>query len=98
MLLAALGGLAKIKRDLPSPSLDGQFFVIILILESAKLTLYLATREAGLNKVALASKLGKQEGEVRRMLDLDHQTKISALEDALLHFGKRIASEVQQAA
>lgn len=97
-LLAALGGLAKLKRALPAPSADGQFFVVVPMLESAKLALYLAMREAGLNKVTLAHKLGKQEGEVRRMLDLDHQTKISTLEDALWHLGKQIASEVRQAA
>jgi antitoxin HicB len=97
-LLAALGGLSKLKRDLPEPSVEGQFFVIVPILESAKLALYLAMREAGLNKVTLAHKLGKQEGEVRRMLDLDHQTKIGTLEVALWHLGKQIASEVRQAA
>jgi antitoxin HicB len=97
-LLAALGGLAKLKRDLPAPSAGGQFSVVVPMLESAKLALYLAMREAGLNKVTLAHKLGKQEGEVRRMLDLDHQTKIGTLEDALWHLGKQIASEVRQAA
>ena len=97
-LLAALGGLAKMKRGLPAPSAKGQFFVVVPMLESAKLALYLAMREAGLNKVTLAHKLGKQEGEVRRMLDLDHQTKIGTLEDALWHLGKQIASEVRQAA
>jgi antitoxin HicB len=97
-LLAALGGLAKLKRGLPKPSAEGQFFAVVPILESAKLALYQAMREAGLNKVTLAHKLGKQEGEVRRMLDLDHQTKIGTLEDALWHLGKQIASEVRQAA
>jgi antitoxin HicB len=97
-LLAALGGLTKLKRDLPEPSAKGDFFVVVPMLESAKLALYLAMREAGLNKVTLAHKLGKQEGEVRRMLDLDHQTKIGTLEVALWHLGKQIASEVRRAA
>ncbi len=97
-LIAALGGLAKLKRDLPEPTAEGEFFVVVPMLQSAKLALYLAMREAGLNKVTLAHKLGKQEGEVRRMLDLDHQTKIGALESALLLLGKKVASEVRQAA
>ena len=97
-LLAALGGLTKLRRTLPVPSADGQYFVVVPILQSAKLALYLAMREQGFNKVTLAHKLGKQEGEVRRMLDLDHQTKIGTLEDALWHLGKQIASEVRQAA
>jgi antitoxin HicB len=46
----------------------------------------------------LARKLGKHEGEVRRMLDLDHETKIGALENALWHLGKQLTSTVRQAA
>jgi antitoxin HicB len=98
VLLAALGGLAKLKRDLPEPSAKGDFFVVVPMLQSAKLALYQAMVEAGLNKVTLAHKLGKQEGEIRRWLDLDHQTKIRTLEGALWHLGKRIASEVREAA
>ncbi len=97
-LLAALGGLAKLKRDLPEASVAGRFFVIVPVLQAAKLALYQAMREHGLNKVTLAHKLGKQEGEVRRMLDLDHQTKIGSLENALWQLGKQIASEVRAAA
>jgi antitoxin HicB len=98
VLVAALGGLAKLKRDLPEASATGQFFVVVPVLQSAKLALYQAMREHGLNKVTLAHKLGKQEGEVRRMLDLDHQTKIGSLENALWQLGKQIASEVRAAA
>jgi antitoxin HicB len=97
-LLAALGGLAKLRRDLPEPSAQGKFAAVVPILQSAKRALYLAIREFKLNNVTLAHKLGKQEGEVRRMLDLDHQTKIGTLEGALWHLGKQIASEVRQAA
>ncbi len=97
-LLAALGGLTKLKRDLPAPSAAGDFCVVVPILQSAKLALYQAMREAGLNKVTLAHQLGKQEGEVRRMLDLDHSTRVESLEQALGHLGKRIASEVREAA
>jgi antitoxin HicB len=98
VLLAALGGLAKLKRDLPEASTNGRFFVVVPVLQSAKLALYQAMREHGLNKVTLAHKLGKQEGEVRRMLDLDHQTRIGSLENALWQLGKQIASEVRAAA
>jgi antitoxin HicB len=98
VLLAALGGLAKLKRDLPEASAKGRFFAVVPMLQAAKLALYQAMREHGLNKVTLAHKLGKQEGEVRRMLDLDHQTRIGSLENALWQLGKQIASEVRAAA
>lgn len=95
VLLAALGGLAKLKRAIPEPSeAQGQAAIVVPMLESAKLALYQAMREQGLNNVTLARKLGKQENEVRRMLDLDHETKIGSLENALLLLGKQIASEV----
>ena len=98
VLLAALGGLAKLRRDLPIPSPRGDFFVVVPMLPSAKLALYQAMREHGLNKVTLAQKLGKQEGEVHRMLDLDHQTKVGTIEIALRQLGKQVASEVRAAA
>jgi antitoxin HicB len=95
-LLAALGGLAKLKRAIPEPSkAHGHAIVVVPMLQSAKLALYQAMREQGLNNVTLARRLGKQENEVRRMLDLDHETKIGSLENALRHLGKRIASEVR---
>ncbi len=98
VLLAALGGLMKMRRPIPEPTAVGDSFVVVPMLAAAKLALYQAMREQGLNKVTLASKLGKAEGEARRMLDLNHQTKISALESALLHLGKQVATEVRQAA
>jgi antitoxin HicB len=99
-LLAALGGYGKLKRDLPVPSRQraGQFVVAVPMLQSAKLALYQAMREAKLSNVTLARKLGKHEGEVRRMLDLDHETKIAALESALLRLGRQVAIEVRRAA
>jgi antitoxin HicB len=98
-LVAALGGLVKVKRDIPEPSpADAGPVVVVPMLRSAKLALYQAVREDGLNNVSLARKLGLVEGEVRRMLDLDHQTRIGTLEKALWQLGKQMASEVRSAA
>jgi antitoxin HicB len=98
-LLTALGGLEKQRRDIPEPSRARHRPVVVVpILQSVKLALYQAMREHGLNKVTLSRKLGKAENEVRRMLDLDHQTRIGALEDALRLLGKQIAAEVRLAA
>lgn len=97
-LIAALGGIAKLRRDLPEPSEKGDFFVVIPMMQAAKLALYQAMREHKLNNVTFARRLGVQESEVRRMLDLDHQTKIGTLEKALWQLGKQVASEVRAAA
>ena len=96
---SALGGLEKLRRDIPEPSKPRHRDVVVVpVLLSAKLALYQAMREHGLNNVTLSKKLGKAENEVRRMLDLDHQTKIGALESALQQLGKQITTEVKLAA
>jgi antitoxin HicB len=98
-LLAALGGLMKQRRDIPRPSAtEDRPVSIVPMLPAAKLALYQAMRERGMNNVALARELGLLEGEVRRMLDLDHQTKIGTMETALRWFGRQMASEVRHAA
>jgi antitoxin HicB len=98
-LLAALGGLEKLHRDIPEPSKPRHRPVVVVpVLQSAKLALYQAMREHELNNVTLASKLGKAENEVRRMLDLDHASRIGALEDALRLLGRQMAVDVRLAA
>ena len=98
VLLAALGGLVKMRRDIPEPSAaDARPVVVVPMLQSAKLALYQAMREEGLNNVTLARKLGAGGGG-RRMIDLDHQTRIGTLEKVLWQLGKQMASEVRRAA
>ena len=97
-LLAALGGLMKLRRDIPVPTSASGSAIVVPVLSAAKLALYQAMRDHGLNNVMLARKLGLLEGEVRRMLDLDHQTKVGTLENALWQLGKQITSEVRAAA
>ncbi|MSP02851.1 MAG: type II toxin-antitoxin system HicB family antitoxin [Acetobacteraceae bacterium] len=99
VLLAALGGLMKLRRDIPTPTASGGgLAVVIPMLQAAKLALYQAMREHGLNNVTFARKLGLLEGEVRRLVDLDHRTRIGTLEHALWQLGKQMASEVRRAA
>src|SRR5207248_2774653 len=57
---------------------------------AAKLAVLEAFAEAGITKVELARKLGKDEKEVRRILDPRHPTKLGALVDALRVLGKRL--------
>jgi antitoxin HicB len=54
-------------------------------------------RNSGLTRVALASRLGKAESEVRRMLDPYHGTKLPALEAAMNALGKRFVLSVEEA-
>ena len=65
---------------------------------AAKLAMLEAFAEAGLSKSELARRLGKDEKEVRRILDPKHQTKLAALDDALRALGKRLVVGVETAA
>jgi antitoxin HicB len=64
---------------------------------AAKLAFVQAFHESGLTRVALAKQLGKAEGEVRRMLDPYHATKLPALEAGLRALGKRLVVTVEAA-
>ena len=97
-LLAALGGFAKLRRDLPVPSEEGEFFVIVPVLQSAKLALYQAMREQGLNNVTLARKLGVQEGEVRTDARSRPSDKDWDAGKGPVATRKQVASEVREAA
>ena len=61
VLLAALGGLMKLRRDIPMPAkAKDRPVVIVPVLQAAKIALYQTMREHRLNNVILAGKLGKQ--------------------------------------
>ncbi len=64
---------------------------------SAKLAFITAFAESGLTRVALATQLGKAEGEIRRMLDPYHATKLPTLEAGLRALGKRLVITVEAA-
>jgi len=54
-------------------------------------------RASGLARVALAARTGKQETEVRRMLDPDHTTKLANMEAGLRVLGKQLVVMVRDA-
>ena len=93
---------AKDGRDLPSDTVDpveGRAIQVpVSAAVSAKLAFIEAFRKSGLSRVALAQKIGKAEGEVRRMLDPYHGSKLAALEEAMHALGKRFVLTVEEAA
>lgn len=52
-------------------------------------------KKAGLKKVQLARRLGIEDYAAHRLLDMDHPSKVPALEKALAYFGKRIVVTVE---
>ena len=94
----ALAGCMVRREDIPVPSpARGRPTVGPGALIAAKAALFVAMREAGMSKSALARRIGCQEGEVRRLLDPRHASKIGRLEQALAALGKRIFVEVRAA-
>lgn len=62
---------------------------------AAKLALLIAFAEAGLSRSELGRRLGKDEREVRRILDPMHPTKVNTLDAALRSLGKRLVISVE---
>jgi antitoxin HicB len=82
----------------PSPPKRGQPCAVLPPQVTAKLAIYQAMRNAGLSQTALAERLGCDPRQVRRLLDLDHRSRLDQLEAALAALGKRLVLEVQDAA
>jgi antitoxin HicB len=87
-------------EPIPTPSRPkrGQACAVLPPMAAAKLAIYQAMREANLTQSALAEKLGCDPRQVRRLLDLDHHSRLDQLDAALAALGKRLVIEVQDAA
>lgn len=95
-LLAALGGYIELRQVPPRPSAGhGRPCVTLDILASAKLALATAMLESGMSNVALATALKVSEKIIRRLLDLDHVSRIDRLEHALACVGKQLEISVR---
>lgn len=98
-LEVALLGHMKDGADIPAPSTGkaGDELVPVGAQTAAKLAFYTTFRSSGLSRSALARKIGKDEAEVRRMLDPYHATKLPALDDAIRAMGRRLTVELEPA-
>jgi antitoxin HicB len=100
--LALLG--AYYARDLPLPTPDrsahegGSFeWVGVPPAAVAKMAFIDAFKASGMTRVALAARLGKNEAEVRRMLNPTYGTKINTLEAGLRALGRKLVIRVEAA-
>lgn len=95
----AIAGRIHEELDIPPPSafLDGEVAISVPTQTAAKAALYLALREAGITKVALAEALGCSEVLVRRLLDPRHNSRIEAIEQALAVLGRGLEVGVKVA-
>lgn len=86
----ALAGRIDDGESIPVPSKKkrGEYLVSAPLQTVMKAAVYLAMEESGISKVELARKIGKDEKEVRRILDPHYGTKLPAMEQVLNTLGK----------
>jgi antitoxin HicB len=86
-------------RDLPLPSpvKRGEHTVPLPAPLAAKAAVYHAWKEAKVSKTELARRLGRNEIEVRRILNPRHGTKLDQLEEAAKALGGRLTVAFEQA-
>ena len=91
-LSEALASCILDNEEIPEPSKaeKGEVLVAPSALIAAKAALYVAARESGLNKTALAKKLQVSEAVGRRLLNPRYQTKIVNIDNALKSMGKKM--------
>ncbi|MEO1132797.1 MAG: type II toxin-antitoxin system HicB family antitoxin [Cyanobacteria bacterium J06639_1] len=79
------------RLEIPTPSdvSESDHLVPVPLQMALKAALYVAIRESGFPNTHVGDLLGKDEKEIRRMLDPHHGTKLSTLERALRALGKR---------
>jgi antitoxin HicB len=98
-LVAALSFYAEQRQPLPRASpANGRPEAEVSALVAAKLALHDAMVANGVSNVALAARLGLDEGAVRRLRDPLHRSHIDQVAAALRMLGKRISVEVRDAA
>lgn len=96
--IALLTYLAQ-SRPLPKPRRrSGLVNVAVEPEVAAKIAVLEGFRESGLSKTELARRLGKDEKEIRRILDPDHPTKLGPLKAALAAVGRRMVIGFERAA
>jgi antitoxin HicB len=88
----AIAGRIRRGDPIPEPSsTPDRWRVPVPAQTAAKAALYLALQETGISKSELASRLGCDEKEVRRLLDPRHPSKLPRIQRALASLGKGLA-------
>ena len=95
-LEAALEYRVREGLDIPEPSVPavGQPLVSPPVHTALKAALHVAMREARVSKSELARRMGLDEKEARRILDLRHPTRLPTMERALRALGKHVEVRV----
>jgi len=99
-LLVALSGYMDERRSIPSGSKPkrGERVVEVPPMQAMKLAIYQAMLEQHVTQAALAVRMDIDGRQVRRLLNLDHHTRLDHLLRALEVLGKRVSVDICNAA
>jgi antitoxin HicB len=95
---AALAGYVLDRQGIPAPSTpaQGEYLVPVAALVAAKLALRSAMRSESVNNAELARRLHVSEGAIRRLVDMDHASRMDGVIAALTVLGAGIIIEDQR--
>jgi antitoxin HicB len=88
-------------RNLPLPRVTRMKGLVPIAVEpevAAKLAVLDVFRASGISKSELGRRLGKDEKEIRRILDPRHATRLATLTQALRALGRRLVMGIESAA
>jgi antitoxin HicB len=99
-LIVALTGYIEDRRDIPPPSKakKGQKLVHLPPQIAMKIAIYQSMRDQRMTQTSLGECMGIDGRQVRRILDLDHNTTLSQLASALKCLGKELIIDIRDAA
>ncbi len=99
-VVVALSGYMNEHRNIPKPSLpaDGQKTINLPPQIAMKLAIYQGMRDQGITQASLGRRMNIDDRQVRRILELDHNTTLSNLVGALKALGKELVIDIREAA
>jgi antitoxin HicB len=100
-LVMAIGDLIKQGKELPQATTRrGRKYRWIKLpaLAGVKMELYRELKSSGVRKAELARRLGISRGNMDRLFDLHHSTRLELLEAAFAVLGRRLSIGVEKAA
>ncbi len=99
-LVLMLSARMEDREPIPGPSKPkrGQSVVALPPLVAAKISIYQGMQERGITQAELARRLGRDDRQVRRLLDLGHHSRLDQIEEALRVLGKRLILDIKNAA
>ena len=98
-LVTALEGYMKAGAPIPRKGATqvGRNHISLPSLVTAKLAVYETMRKLGWSKVRLAGELGMSENSVRRLLDLNHNSHLWIVDEALAKMNAELSIDLPKA-